>query len=401
MLSFFPVMTKTLKFFTALIALTLATPAFAQEVTGWYTPRLAFIRASIGETVYPCSQPLTYSVDGETMLQGEEVAALYVVLKSGVTLSATDDPPFDVAVDGTIIPDTDKVARLVWPAVGNVESDVHGSYLDAPTSLTNAGFPVGQWTNDRQISSVLFSYIGLDCYWPKNEKALEAGQTLALYFIVFDTRVYAPETGNVSVTVSTAQGEKGPARVSAWNAELCATLAAVPYEGSVPEFYFLNIPDQSAGEETSLGLQMFQVVEAYKNRPKLTPLYPTRVPTLPATLTVNGEALTDVAAIEEALSPAVSGLVVAKDGSGLTLTLAPPDASGLMAYDLWTTDKLDGTWVRFDEFLTQKGLATSDGMRYTKLRIDREESLQIRQLKGEPTRFYQLRAAGSETGEQK
>ena len=338
------------------------------------------------------------------MLQGEEIAALYVVLKPGVTLGATDDPPFDVAVDGTIIPDTSKVARLVWPAVGNVESDVHGSYLDAPTSLTNAGFPVGQWNNDRQIAAVVFSYIGMDCYWPKNETALGSGETLALYFIVFDTRVYAPDTGNVSVTVSTAQGKKGPARVAAWNAELCATLAAVPYEGSVPEFYFLNFPDQSAGGETSLGLQMFQVVEAYKDRPKLAPLYPTRVPVRPASLTVNGETLTDVAAIEGALSPAVSGLAASTlpgGGAGLTLTLAPPAAPGLMAYDLWTTDTLDGNkWVRFDTFLTQKGLATSSGMRYTRLRIDGEESLQIPQVEGETTRFYQLRAAGSETGEQ-
>ena len=395
-------MTKTLNFLTALAALTLASPAWAQNVTGWYTPRLAFIRATIGETVYPCSQPLTYA-DRETMLQGEEIAALYVVLKPGVTLSATDDPPFGVAADGTIIPDTTKVARLVWPAVGNVESDVHGSYLDAPTSLTNAGFPVGQWSNDRQIATVVFSYIGLDCYWPKNEQALEPGQTLALYFIVFDTRVYAPETGNVSVTVSTAQGEKGPARVSAWNAELCATLAAVPYEGSVPEFYFLNFPEQSAGGETSPGLQMFQVVEAYKDRPKLAPLYPTRAPALPASLTVDGEALTDTAAIEDALSPAVSGLAAStlpSGAAGLTLTLAPPDAPGLMAYDLWTTDTLGGEWVRFDDFLTQKGLATASGMRYTRLRIDGEESLQIPQVEGETTRFYQLRAAGSETGEQ-
>ena len=380
MLSFFPVMTKTLKFFTALIALTLATPALAQGTI----PSVTFAKVEASGAIVDGSAPFAYA-DGTTMLPGEEVAAVYVVTQPNVTLNADSEIPFEVAVDGSILPDETVVDRIVWPALGNVAATSRSMKIDEAGALWATS-----WSRYSPIPEMTVLSRGFPCYWPKEEPTdLEEGQRIALYLIVFDTRAYGVD-GTVAVVEANVEDTQCPVCVSAWGATLVSVSSSIPNSGALSPC-FVNIGEEAG---TILGL-------VYTGAMLLPPIAPTRASVLPATLTVGGETLTETAAIEEALSPAVSGLVVSNDGSGLTLTLAPPDAPGLMAYDLWTTDALDDTWVRFDEFLTQKGLATSNGMRYTKVRIDREESLQIPQVKGEPTRFYQLRAAGSETGEQK
>ena len=374
-------MTKTLKFFTALIALTLASPAWAQGTI----PEVTFAKVEASGTIVDESAPFAYA-DGTTMLPGEEVAAVYVVTQPNVTLNADSEIPFEVAVDGTILPDETVVDRIVWPALGNVAATSRSMKIDEAGALwADRWLGYDHPTLEMHVSTRVFP-----CYWPKGEStSLAEGQRIALYLIVFDSRAYGVD-GTVAVVEANVEDTQGPACVSAWGATLVSVSSSIPNSGMTSPC-FVNIGEEAG---TILGL-------VYTGATLLPPIAPTRASVLPATLTVGGETLTETAAIEEALSPAVSGLVVSNDGSGLTLTLAPPDAPGLMAYDLWTTDALDDTWVRFDEFLTQKGLATSNGMRYTKLRIDREESLQIPQVKGEPTRFYQLRAAGSETGEQK
>lgn len=414
MLSFFLVMTKTLKFLTALIALSLATPAL-EAATPPQTPRLAFVRVTAttadSKGVIPLSQPLTYS-DGVTMFQGEEIATLYVVLKPGVTLSATDEPPFDIAADGTIIADSSKVDRLVWPAVGNERAESHGSYMDSPASTTNAGFPVGNWFPEYgnvNYNRVLlsYSYISMDCYWRQGEPGLTEGQTLALYFIVLDTRTYDPASDSVRVTVSDAKGEKAPVRIAFWDAVLCKTLTALP--SGMPEMIMLNIPEPHSGENQS-GEAGFVRLK-YDDEQLIAPIHPTRVAALPSAITVDGVAVTDPEQVEAALKPSISGMVattiVGEDGSetpAFSFSLTPPEAPGLMAYELWTADKLDdpSAWEPFATFLTKNGFDTADEMRYTRLRIEREDStptLQIPLVTGEKTRFYQLRAAGSGTGE--
>ncbi|HIV09662.1 MAG TPA: hypothetical protein IAC79_06085 [Candidatus Spyradenecus faecavium] len=381
-------MTKTLKFLTALAALTLASPAWAQGTIPEVTFAKVETTAQSGQIeVVDGSAPFAYA-DGTTMLPGEEVAAVYVVTQPNVTLSADSEIPFEVAVDGTILPDETVVDRIVWPALGNVAATSRSMTIDEAGALWAT-----RWSKYSPIEGMTVLTRGFPCYWPQGEStALEKGQRIALYLIVFDSRAYGVD-GTVAVSVPNVEDTQGPACVSAWGATLVTVSSSIPNSGVLSPC-FVNIGEDAG---TFLGI-------LYENAPLLPPVALTRAPALPASLTVNGETLADVAAIEDALTPAVSGLAASTlpgGTAGLTLTLAPPAAPGLMAYDLWTTDTLGGTWVRFDAFLQQKGLATSSGMRYTRLRIDGVESLQIPQVEGETTRFYQLRAAGSETGEQK
>lgn len=382
-------MTKSLKFLTALTALTLASPAWAQGTI----PEVIFATVEISGVSIDESAPFTYA-DGTTMRQGEEVAAVYVVTRPNVTLNADSEIPFEVAVDGTILPDETVVDRIVWPALGNVAATSRSMTIDEAGAFWQEESARGH----REVFVEGFGTLhvttrGFPCYWPKEESTVLAqGQRIALYLIVFDSRAYGVD-GTVAVSVPNVEDTQGPACVSAWGATLVIVSSSIPNSGVLSPC-FVNIGEDAG---TFLGI-------LYENAPLLPPVALTRASALPASLTVNGETLADVAAIEDALTPAVSGLAASTlpgGTAGLTLTLAPPAAPGLMAYDLWTTDTLGGTWVRFDAFLQQKGLATPSGMRYTRLRIDGEESLQIPQVEGETTRFYQLRAAGSETGEQK
>lgn len=376
-------MTKTLKFLTALTALTLASPALAQGTI----PEVTFAKVEASGTIVDESAPFAYA-DGTTMLPGEEVAAVYVVTQPNVTLNADSEIPFEVAVDGTILPDETVVDRIVWPALGNVAATSRSMTIDEAGALW-----ADWWNNIYPLEGVTVSTRGFPCYWPQGESTvLEKGQRIALYLIVFDSRAYGVD-GSVAVSEANVTDAQGPARVFSWGATLVTVSSSIPNSGVLSPC-FVNIGEDAG---TFLGI-------LYENAPLLPPVALTRASALPASLTVNGETLADVAAIEDALTPAVSGLAASTlpgGTAGLTLTLAPPAAPGLMAYDLWTTDTLGGTWVRFDAFLQQKGLATPSGMRYTRLRIDGVESLQIPQVEGETTRFYQLRAAGSETGEQK
>ena len=134
MLSFFSVMTKTLKFFTALIALTLASPAWAQGTI----PEVTFAKVEVSGTIVDESAPFAYA-DGTTMLPGEEVAAVYVVTQPNVTLNADSEIPFEVAVDGTILPDETVVDRIVWPALGNVAATSRSMKIDEAGALCCRG----------------------------------------------------------------------------------------------------------------------------------------------------------------------------------------------------------------------------------------------------------------------
>ena len=399
MLSFFLVMAKTLKFLTALIALTLATPALAQEsVTFRWVREVNTGFAGMATA----SAPHCYE-DGTPLLPNSAVYALFVVPREGQTLGA-DEIPFSINTDCSVTCG-EKVAQAVWANLSTALSDAQsqglclgeGEFQGLPGTDEWAPFRFGQVLSITAADTTYF--------WPES-----AGQmpTCFVYAVVFDTRAVNPSDGAiVSVDGSPihSNGRPLPTQIVGWGAaQVCQLMQrdpnAVPPQ---PKEAYIGLPEDL---RTALA-----AVAAKLNIPDFAAIGPLNVAksaTLPTAVETADGSVLEGAALEDALSPAVSGMLASvisgEDGvetPALTLTVAPPDLPGFATYTLWTTATLDGEWMPFDTFLQQKGLATSDGMRYTKLRIDREESLQIPQVKGEPTCFYQLRAAGSETGEQK
>lgn len=393
-------MTKTLKFFTALIALTLASPAWAQEsVTFRWVRKVNTGIAGMATA----SAPHCYE-DGTPLLPNSAVYALFVVPREGQTLGA-DEIPFSINTDCSVTCG-EKVAQAVWANLSTASSDAQsqglclgeGEFQGLPGTDEWATFHFGQVLSITAADTTYF--------WPES-----AGQmpTCFVYAVVFDTRAVNPSDGAiVSVDGSPIHrnGRPLPTQIVGWGAaQVCQLMQrdpnAIPAQ---PKEAYIGLPEDLKTALASAADNYLHI-----DFDAIGPLNVAKSATLPTAVETADGSVLEGAALEDALSPAVSGMLASvisgEDGvetPALTLTVAPPDLQGVATYTLWTTATLDGEWMPFDTFLhQQKGLATSDGMRYTKLRIDREESLQIPQVKGEPTRFYQLRAAGSETGEQK
>ncbi len=381
------------KSFCALAALLLALPALAQgrvtpEVSG--VPSLAFAvryyQSEAEKTL--ASAPIRYGADGSAEMVGEQVAALYVVAKA---LANPEEPPFSVSADGTVTGDAERgVSRIVWVSGGNVTSYKHGTHIGED------GQPQGDWVaRGNYASALFFEDVSVDCYWPQGTDEPETEQSLYLYLLTFDTRS-ANVDGDISVVGGELTASKGPAQVAAWGATYVCKLAGIP-EGPLTA-YAVNVED-----ETLPSIVYKNFVDAPNPIHAVAPI---------ASVVVNGETVTDPDVVAAALKPGVSSLAqnAATDtesfpNGSLSLGLTPPEALGLTAYELWTATELDGQWQPFakvaQKVAQEKGLALGDEMRYSRLRIEKEESLEIPLFKGDPTRFYRLRALGSveESGE--
>lgn len=332
----------------ALGALLLVPSAWAEFAYSAYFCREALL--DDGSTL--SSLPLAYA-DG-TPAAGETLAFLYVVPEAGVAFTEGEPPPFTFASDGTVTP-REGAARVVWAAMGDVESPNHGVALGAD------GLPALNYVNG-------FGFCTAN--WPAEAGELPA--TAYLYVIHFDTRAVDPATGEVTVAAPVVSGDKGPAPLSAWGATLCEVFSWPTMGPGVAEY--LNLPYEGEGNVRLAAAEQ---------------------PVAPITeLVVEGETLTDPDAIAAALAPAVSGFAAAEDEEGdpvFTFSFAPARVPEATTYTLWTSDRLDGGWMTFDALLQQKGLAQSGEVRYTKWRIQKEGSVAIPRLPDEDTRFYRLR----------
>lgn len=392
-------MTKTLNFLTALAALTLASPALAQESVTFCWVREVDTGISGMATA---SAPHCYE-DGTPLLANSAVYALFVVPKEGQTLGA-DEIPFSINADCSVTCG-EKVAQAVWANLSTASSDAQSQGLCLGDGAFQGLPGTDEWANSLFGNAVSLQVADATYFWPSS-----AGQmpTCFVYAVVFDTRAVNPSDGSVvSIDGSTIHrnGRPLPTQIVGWGAaQVCQLLQrdpnAVPAQ---PKEVYIGLPEDLKGTLATVA-DMLDVADFTA----IGPLNVAQAATLPTAVESADGTILSGAELEDALSPAVSGMVATVISSGdgaeapaLTLTVAPPELQGVATYTLWTTATLDGEWEPFDTFLTQKGLATSSGMRYTRLRIDGEESLQIPQVEGETTRFYQLRAAGSETGEQK
>ena len=332
----------------ALGVLLLAPSAWAEFAYSAYFCREALLEG--GSTL--SSLPLAYA-DG-TPAAGETLAFLYVVPEAGVVFTEEDSPPFTFASDGTVTPG-EGAARVVWAAMGTVNSPTHGVDLGVD------GLPALNYVNGIGFCTA---------NWPA--AAGDPPATAYLYAVHFDTRAVDPATGEVTVAAPVVSGDKGPAPLSAWGATLCEVFSWPTMGPGVAEY--LNLPYEGEGNVrlAAAGQPVAPITE----------------------LVVEGETLTDPDAIAAALAPAVSGFAAAEDEEGdpvFTFTFSPAQVPGLTTYTLWTSDRLDGGWMTFDALLQQKGLAQSGGVRYTKWRIQKEGSVAIPRLPDEDTRFYRLR----------
>ena len=402
MLSFFLVMTKPLKFLTALIALTLATPALAQG-PGVTPPPMGGDDATeldadspyyvitlhwynIGESVETgfISAPLTYA-DGKTPLSGDEVmAGLFVIPQANVTFEPTEIP-FTINADCTVSFDETKVERVAWaplsmPGFGEMGIGIDPEKPGYPTTY------IGWLSGELQVPLA----------WPYS-----AGDpvTAYLYLVTFDTWAWDPEaqayqTVNANKSVPTSDGaytRKLPSAVTHWNA---TQLIYIPVSPTQPA----NGPKGDVAMGLTEEAYNKLITTAYRGSYlSCATLSTSRAPTL-ETAIVDGQELSGVE-LEAALKPTISGMVATtisdEDGAetpAFTFDFTPAPLPGLSTYTLYTATDLAGPWEPFDKVLEKKELANPSGMRYTTLRIDGEESVPVTipRLEKDPTRFYRL-----------
>lgn len=359
----------------ALAALGLALPAAAQFPSLPSTPAITFVRERTGEGI---SEPVCYA-DGTRLLEGEFISPLYVLTKEALTAEST--LPFTVSSDGTVTP-TDSDTSLVWPNVGS-----SGPQAQVKIPMKD-GLPEAGWAPLGTNENGSYDKRELICSWPTDGGSLAPYKYCSLYLLTFDTR-----TSNAEGAVDVG-GENAP--IYAWGATFICSSESLPSAGFTPP-YVLNVPKERQGVleglwpllfpptylETALTDQAAEFTIAYDEVP----------------VDDKGTPAGSVEAAEAALTPGVASMT--QEGGTLTLGLTPPAASGLTPYALWTATELDGGWRPFAEVAKEKGLALEGEMRYSRLRIEAEESLEIPMFEGEPTRFYRLQALGSvvESGE--
>ena len=370
------------KSFCALAALLLAFPALATPVS------LRFCRIVSSENV-PVSNPFKYT-DGEQLLPGEAFACVVVGIPSNAVFSLPSDrPPFSVAADGTVSSIVEG-GVVAWANIGQDNDETpHSVVIDAD------GLPKGDWSGPQ------FQHKHVLCYCPSGIKdGLENGSLAyaILYAVVFDTRTVDAETGEVAISMASSTAQSGPARIAKWGAIPCfaftkENVGAGTTQGPYAEVAF-NVADEI--KEYVKGLMGTSVTFVDLGGPTMFDIAPI------ASVVVNGETVTEPAEVEAVLRPGVSSLAQnaateSFPNGSLSLGLTPPAAPGLTAYELWTATELDGTWQPFATVAQEKGLASDGEMRYSRLRIEEKESLEIPLFEGEPTRFYRLRALGSVT----
>lgn len=323
--------------------------------------------ARVAQNGTPLYDPFVCA-DGSTLASGEQIALLFVVPEAGATLS-DETPPFSFSADGAIHP-AEGVARVVWAAVGSANtSPVHGDLAGDAASET-AGIMRGAWGAEE---GGLLEAISAVCHWPK-EAGEYPGSSVSLWMVAFDTRAADPATGEMTVAASDTTAPNGPAGIAAWGAVQC--YKGNPGEATGPVVY-ANVSE--AGKAVCAAMRY-----DYFTRPALD-----RTLAPITTLVVAGETLTDPAAIEAALKPAISGLTVADDA--LSLTLTPPAAGPAATYTLYTATDLGGDWKPLDTLLQEKGLANPGTFRYTMWRISKENQVELPRFPGESARFYRLR----------
>lgn len=364
----------------ALAALGLALPAAAQFPFS-PTPAITFVRESTGEGI---SEPVCYA-DGTPLLAGEFISPLYVLTKEALTAEST--LPFTVSSDGTVTatnPDT----RLVWSCVGSSGPQAQVEIRMEDGLPKDDGKDDG-WGNLGENENGSYDKRELNCSWPTDGGSLPAGYSCSLYLLTFDTR-----TSDAGGAVA-AGGKEAP--IYAWGATFVCSSTSLPGGGFFTSPYVLNVPEDRREELEGLWPPLFPptyLETALTNQAAEFTIAYNEVP-----VDDNGTPAGSVEAAEAALTPGVESMT--QKGGTLTLGLTPPTASGLTPYALWTATALNGEWRPFAEVAKEKGLALEDEMRYSKLRIEEAESLEIPMFEGEPTRFYRLQALGSvvESGE--
>ena len=356
------------KSFCALAAFLLALPALAQGMPS--TPALTFVRVEDGGEMV--SEPVCYA-DAMPLLKGEYISPLYVLSKDALTEDS--DLPFTVSADGTVTPVNPETTRLVWASVGS--SDLEAQYK----LPMDKGLPAEGWATAGTVSDVTYEQVQMICSWPTDGGSLAPYTHCFLYLLAFDTR-----TSDADGAV-TAGGES----IYAWSATFVNSSMSLPTGFS--HVYALNVPKEKQSALNGL----FPPLPMAPTRFVDTTLAAQNVEhTIPYDdVLVDGQPATSIEAAEVALTPGVASM--AQGEGSLSLGLTPPAAPGLTAYELWTATELGGTWQPFAEVAQEKGLASDGEMRYSRLRIEEKESLEIPLFEGEPTRFYRLRALGSVT----
>ena len=330
-----------------------------------------YMARGILETTGVTATSLPFTYDGTTVAAGETIKFVWVVPQSGVALDRST-PPFTFAADGTLQP-SETIATVAWAALGAADQAGNGYALDAD------GYPVGGglWVeNGGGLQATM------PVYWPDSVEVPVFGSAY-LYIVTFDSRTLTPGGTAMVAAEPNLTEAKAPTPLTAWSATLCASVALPAVGSPTGPMVILNMPEDYESGTTLVAVNK-----------------PTTVPAPITELTVDGETLTDPAAIEAALKPAISGMSLAQGGGTptLSLTLSPAQAPDITTYTLETADALDGTWVPFDTFLQEKGLANSDAMRYTKWRINEEGVVSI-PLFNDTTRFYRLRGDRNLQGE--
>lgn len=350
----------------ALAALGLALPAAAQFPFS-PTPAITFVRERTEEGI---SEPVCYA-DGTPLLAGEFISPLYVLTKEALTAEST--LPFTVSSDGAVTatnPDT----RLVWSCVGS-----SGPQAQVKIRMED-GLPKDGWEFLGENENGSYDKRELNCSWPTDGGSLPAGYSCSLYLLTFDTRT-SDAGGNVA-----AGGEGAP--IYAWGATFVCSSMSLPGGGFFTSPYVLNVPEDRREELEGLFVNPTYLETALTDQDAEF--------TIACDDVLEGGSIEDA---EAALTPGVASMTQ-EDGT-LTLGLTPPTASGLTPYALWTATALNGEWRPFAEVAKEKGLALEGEMRYSRLRIEEAESLEIPMFEGEPTRFYRLQALGrvEESGE--
>lgn len=382
-------MTKTLKFLTALVALSLAPSLWAAGpvILRWVRDvPLDGTPENIASSV-PCQY-----ADGTLALPGSGAYLLFVVPEDGVTF-AEDEVPFSIGVDGSVTPGAG-VERAVWGCLGTNNSETYGMPLGDGNLQ---GYPDTEWPPLVLHNVVVGGTTGsASYYWPSSAGSMSSCYA---YLVIFDTRAVDPTDGTVVSVAPEGSCKTVPKRITGWGATQCAYVAASS-AGPGTEIY--------VGLQGSLADNMRLLVDHVAG-----PVQTTKLPTL-SKWTDGGVQLAG-AELEAALKPTVSGMatttIVGEDGRetpAFGLTLTPAQLSDLSTYTLYTATDLNGPWQSFDTvLLEEKGLAIPSGMRYTTLRIDGEESvlMTIPRLEKDPTRFYRLQGdvevvtTGQEQGE--
>ena len=406
MLSFFLVMTKPLKFLTALIALSLATPALAQgpgelpppmggdeavstnNITTFYI-YLHWFRAQ--GTLN--SAPLSYA-DGTPLQGGDVVALLFVVPEGGVTFDADDELPFSINADSSV---TLKAGakRAIWAGYLSRSEENKGIAIDPD----NPGYPKGEWYIWRpyqyEVPRVASAFS-----WPDEVEGVGAPETCAVYLVALGSRAWewdAETQSYVSVSANMNPIPEGgasqcdlPSCVTKWSAVWCMNVTVGDrFTGGPLGDIVVNIPDD-VHEQLKAAFKTFSAsvngeIAAVDKASTLEKAV------------VDGLELAG-ADLEAALKPSISGMVATtiSDEEGVetpafTFDFTPARLPNLSTYTLYTATDLAGPWQPFEE-LEEKGLAIPSGMRYTTLRIDGEESvpMTIPRLENDPTRFYRL-----------